>query len=445
VKGNNKAVVKSILPGSIAEEAEIQPGDTILSINGENIGDVLDYRFLTTDRKLIMEVLKPDGEIWEIEIEKDEYEDPGIEFEDPMISGAKSCVNKCIFCFIDQLPEGMRDTLYFKDDDTRLSFLTGNYVTLTNVSFKDIGRIVKYRMSPINVSVHTTDPELRKFMLSNRYAGDVLDKIKALVDGGITVNCQVVLCRGVNEGNHLDRTIADLVSLYPGMRSLSVVPAGITRHRQGLYNLIPYDRESSLKVVGQVEDWQGKLYGRYGSHIVFLADEFYIMAGEELPDYKHYEDFPQIENGVGLVPLLKHEFNESIENAGPDLPGDYSREVSIATGVSVVNYINEMVKTLEKRYNKLKVDVYEIKNRFFGENVTVAGLLTGRDLISQLKGKELGEELLISNSMLKAGEKVFLDDVTVDMLEKELGVKVTAVWNSGRDFLEKVLGIRSIQ
>lgn len=442
MKGKNKAVVQKVLPGSIAEEAEIQPGDVILSINGEEIEDIFDYRFFSTDEKLLVEVLKPDREIWELEIEKDEYEDLGIEFNDPMISEAKSCKNKCIFCFIDQLPEGMRETLYFKDDDTRLSFLTGNYVTLTNTDFNDIRRIIKYKMSPINVSVHTTNPELRKFMLNNRFAGDVLDKIKALTDGGITVNCQIVLCRGINDGCELDRSISDLASLYPGVRSLSVVPVGITKYREGLFSLQPYNKESSRKVVEQVRSWQKRFLKGFGSKIVFLADEFYIMAGEELPDYDHYEGFPQIENGVGLVTLLRYEFYNSLNKCGYTVPEGYSREVSIATGVSVKVYIEELAKILEERYNGLKVYIYEIKNKFFGENVTVTGLLTGKDLTSQLVGKKLGEELLISDSMLKTGEDVFLDDVTVDMVEKQLGVKVSVVENNGQDFINKVLGIR---
>jgi putative radical SAM enzyme (TIGR03279 family) len=441
VKEKNRAVVRKVTPGSIAEEAGIQTGDILLFINREKITDIIDYRFLVASEQLLIEVLKPSGDIWEIEVEKDEYEDLGIEFEDPMICETRQCTNKCIFCFIDQLPHGMRDTLYFKDDDMRLSFLTGNYVTLTNMGFEDMDRIVKYKMSPINVSVHTTNPELRKMMLNNRFAGDILEKIKVLVDGGITVNCQIVLCRGINDETELDNSISDLTSFFPALRSLSVVPVGITRYRKGLYNLKPYDKESSDRVINQVEKWQNKLLNKYGSRVVFLADEFYIMAGRRLPGYEHYEEYPQIENGVGLVTLLLHEFTNSLTEYKDKMPGDYYRKISIATGVSVKGYIDKMAEILKKRYNKLEVQVYQIKNSFFGDNVTVTGLLTGRDIISQLKDKELGEQLLISSSMLKAGEDMLLDGITVGMLEEQLDVKVIVVENNGRDFINKVLGI----
>lgn len=437
---NGKAVAYIVQPGSIAEEAGIECGDSILSINGEKIRDVFDYRFLIADEEIVVEVQKKSGEIWEIEIEKDEYEDLGIEFETSMIDEAKSCTNKCIFCFIDQLPSGMRDTLYFKDDDSRLSFLTGNYVTLTNMSFEELDRIIRFKMSPINVSVHATNPELRVYMLNNRFAGDVSDKIKRLVDGGITVNCQIVLCRGINDGKELDKSISDLTGLYPGVRSISVVPVGITRHREGLCSLEAYDKTSSSEVVRQVEEWQSKLLDTYGSRIVYLADEFYIMADYKLPEYKAYEDFPQIENGVGLIALLKHEFDEKLKELG-NVPLNTYRTISIATGASAFRYINEMAGILQKKYGNLKIAVYEIKNEFFGENVTVTGLLTGRDIVRQLSGKELGDELLICRCMLRAGEDVFLDDFTLRMLEDALNVRVVAVDNSGRDFIDKILGL----
>jgi len=435
-------IVQSVVPGSIAEEAGIEKGDSILSINNEKIRDVFDYRFLMANESLVVEVKKKDGEIWEIEIEKDEYEDLGMEFENSMLDEARSCTNKCIFCFIDQLPKGMRDTLYFKDDDSRLSFLTGNYVTLTNMDKSDIDRIIKYKMSSINVSVHTTNPDLRVFMLKNKFAGDVLDKIKDMVAGGITVNCQIVLCRGVNDDRELDDTISDLAHLYPGINSISVVPVGLTKHRKGLYHLEPYDRESASAVVDQVEGWQSKLLKKCGSRVVYLADEFYIMAERELPEYEHYEDFPQLENGVGLVTLLRYEFYQYLGKLDKDGPGTAGRprRISIATGVSPYKYIKEMTAELEKRYKSLKIDVYEIKNEFFGENVTVAGLLTGGDIASQLAGKDLGDGVLITRSMLKADEDVFLDDMTVGELEERLGVGIDVVNNSGEDFINKVLG-----
>lgn len=437
---NGKAVAYLVQPGSIAEEAGIECGDSILSINGEKIRDVFDYRFLIADEEIVVEVQKKSGEIWEIEIEKDEYEDLGIEFETSMIDEAKSCTNKCIFCFIDQLPGGMRDTLYFKDDDSRLSFLTGNYVTLTNMRSEELDRIIRFKMSPINVSVHATNPELRVYMLNNRFAGDVLDKIKRLVDGGITVNCQIVLCRGINDGKELDRSLSDLTGLYPGIKSISVVPVGITRHREGLCALEAYDKASSIEVVRQVEEWQSKLLDAHKSRIVYLADEFYIMAGYEVPEYEAYEDFPQIENGVGLIALLRYEFYEKLKELD-SVRLDTYRNISIATGVSPFRYINEMAEILQNKFENLKINVYKINNEFFGENVTVTGLLTGRDIVRQLSGKELGDELLICRCMLRAGEDVFLDDFTLRMLEDALNVRVVAVDNSGRDFIDKILGL----
>ncbi len=432
------AAVQCVLPLSIAEEAGIEQGDAILSINGEKIKDIFDYRFLIADSELVLEVLKKNGEIWSIEVEKDEYEDLGIDFEFSMIDREKSCTNKCIFCFIDQLPPGMRDTLYFKDDDSRLSFLTGNYVTLTNMSDGDIDRIIRYRMSPINVSVHCTNPRLRKYMLKNRFAGNILDRIQKLTSHGIEINCQIVLCRGINDGEELDRTIFELAGLRPGIRSISIVPVGISRYREGLERLEPYGKESSAEVIGQVHKWQKRLHKKYGSRLAYLSDEFYIMAGAPLPEYEEYEDFPQIENGVGLAASLKHEFYEFLEAA--DLKCISPRKVSIATGISASALIRELSGVLERRLGTVTVNVFAIKNEFFGENVTVTGLLTGRDIISQLKDKALGEELLISASMLKAGERILLDDCSIETMEQQLNVKITVVENDGKDFIEKVVG-----
>ena len=440
---NRCTVIKSVQPGSIANEAGIEPRDRIVTINGQRIWDVFDYRFLVTEECLCIEIEKNDGEIWEIEIEKDEYEDIGVEFEDSLIDEAKSCTNKCIFCFIDQLPTGMRSTMYFKDDDSRLSFLSGNYITMTNMKLVDIERIIKYRMSPINVSVHTTNPELRKMMLGSRLAGDILEKIGRLATAGITVNTQIVLCAGINDEKELDRTISDLAELFPGLSSISVVPVGITRWRQGLFNLKQYDSDLSGKVIEQVEEWQDKLLEKYGSRVVYLADEFYIMSGKRLPKYEEYEDFPQIENGVGLIAQLIYEFYEYLNNnseAKAEISMLKQRHVSIATGVSAYKYIKEIAEVLEKRYNYLKVTVYPVNNTYFGESVTVTGLLTGADIAGQLRDSALGNELLISRSMLKAGEEFFLDDYTVNMLENILNVKITVVDNSGEDFIKKVLG-----
>ena len=434
---NKPITVQAVLKGSIAEEAGIEQGDGIIAINGEEIKDIFDYRFITTNENLVIEVEKKDGEVWEIEIEKDEYEDLGVEFECSMIDEAKSCTNRCIFCFIDQLPSNMRDTLYFKDDDSRLSFLMGNYITLTNIDNDQIDRIIKYRMSPINVSVHTTNSELRIFMLKNRYAGDIMDKIKRLVDGGITVNCQIVLCRGINDSRELDNSLEALSGLYPGVSSISVVPVGITKYRTGLEDLSPYDREASAEVIDQVEKWQRVLLKKFESRVVYLADEFYIMAGRDLPAYEEYEDFPQIENGVGLIAVLRNEFENYLKELPCKAAGD--RKVSIATGVSAYLYIKEMTELLEKKFSGVKIGVYAIKNDFFGQNVTVTGLLTGKDIAAQLKNKELGEELFISRSMLKSGENLFLDDFTLEDLEKSLDIKVTVVDNDGRDFIRKLV------
>lgn len=434
-----KLYIKEVLPGSIAEEAGIEKKDILLSINGDEIQDVFDYRFLTAEEELVLEIEKPHGEIWEIEIEKDAYEDLGLEFETSMLDDACSCTNQCIFCFIDQMPGGMRDTLYFKDDDSRLSFLMGNYVTLTNMKDDDLDRIIKYHMSPINVSVHTTNPVLRVQMLKNRFAGDVLDKIRKLVDAGITVNCQIVLCRGVNDGRELERTIQDLAVLYPGVRSISVVPVGLTRYREGLYELQAFDAASSRQVIEQVEQYQEQYQAVVGSRIVYLADEFYIQAGKEMPPYESYEDFPQIENGVGLISMLIQEFQQYIKELQYTL--DTPRTVSIATGVYAARYIGGLAAELENRFTGLQVHVYPIINDFFGHNVTVAGLLTGGDIAKQLQGRPLGEELLLTRSMLKSGEALFLDDYTVDRLEKELNTSIRMVDNTGEDFVNSILGI----
>lgn len=438
-------IIKSVEPDSAAMEAGIEPGDFLLSVNGQAITDIFDYRFLTTDSRLLVEVEKSNGECWEIDIEKDEYEDLGLDFEDPLISEAKSCTNKCVFCFIDQLPKGMRQTVYFKDDDSRLSFLSGNYITLTNMKTQDIERIIRYRMTPVNVSVHTTNPGLRRMMLGNRFAGDVLDKIRLLTEGGIAVNAQIVLCKGLNDGEELDRTINELSDLYPGVASISVVPVGLTGFREGLHPLEPFTDRDSAIVLEQVGVWQKKLLEKYGTRIVYLADEFYIKAGVELPPYETYEDFPQIENGVGLMTLLFYEFNEYLRRHAKKL-GNYwlktggSRTVSIATGKCASAHIKRLAQMLERRYNGLKIRIYPIENVFFGENVTVTGLLTGGDIASQLAGKELGNELLLSRSMFKSGEELFLDDVTLDELRGRLGTEITITENEGGDLIEKILG-----
>ncbi len=435
----NKIRICIVQPDSIAEEAGIEAGDFLLSINEQTINDIFDYRYFQASEELMLEIEKPDGEVWEIEVEKDESEDLGLEFEDSLIDGAKSCTNKCIFCFIDQLPKGMRETVYFKDDDSRLSFLTGNYVTLTNIKNEELQRIIHYRMSPINVSVHTTNPELRKFMLGNRFAGDVLDKIKLLTDNGIEVNCQIVLCKDINDKDELDKTIKDLAELYPSISSVSIVPVGISKHRDNLYKLIPFDRESCTDVINQVHKWQNKLLKEKGSRVIYLSDEFYINAEMEIPKQKYYEGFPQIENGVGMLALFKKEVKDALKQykIAPTIP---KRKISIATGRLVYKNILQLINEIKAVFEGIEVNVYEIENNFFGKYVTVCGLLTGQDIIEQLKGKDLGQELLISRSMLRSGESVLLDDYTVEQIETELGVKICIVENDGASFVHSVIG-----
>lgn len=437
----NSVRISNILKGSIAEESGIEVGDVLLTVDGKKVIDIFDYRFLITEEELLLEVLKENGEIWEIEIEKDQYEDLGIDFEDSLIDGAKSCCNRCIFCFIDQLPKGMRKTLYFKDDDSRLSFLSGNYVTLTNVSDKDIERIIQYRMSPINVSVHTTDPKLREKMLGHKRAGDVMDKIKQLTDAGITVNCQIVLCPTLNDGENLNKTVNDLVSLYPGVYSISVVPVGLTKHREGLFELIPFDENSAKETVNQVEILQNMCLENFASRVVYLADEFYLMAKIEIPSYEDYEDFPQIENGVGLLASLEYEFDAAVgtfQQKNEIIPKCSKQKFSIATGVSAYPTIKSLMTRIYDKFG-VNVEVYAILNKFFGEKVTVTGLITGQDIVNQLKGKELGERLILCSVMFKADEQIFLDDYTLKQVSEELHVSIDIVKNSGYDLLEKIL------
>ena len=432
--------VQSVQAGSIAEEAEIECGDTILAINDQEVLDVLDYRFLSADEILTIEIEKPDGECWSIDIEKDENEDLGITLEDLTCDDIKSCQNKCIFCFIDQLPKGLRSTLYIKDDDVKFSFLTGTYITLTNLSDFEIDRIIRYKISPINISVHTTNPDLRVLMLKNKRAGDIMKIMKRLAKASITLNCQIVLVRGVNDGDELDRTILELGSLYPAINSISVVPVGLTKYREGLSCLTPFDKDSASQVVTQVKGWQENLLKKHGSRIVFLADELYIMSDSEIPQYEEYQDFPQIENGVGMISAFMREAEDYISKLDNKLPK--KRSVSIATGTSSYKFIKKIAKMLEDKYNNLNVHVYAILNSFFGETVTVTGLLTGGDLLKQLSRKTLGEELLIGKSMLKFDDTVFLDDWTVEDVSKRLGVPIKVVENDGEDFVKKILGDR---
>ncbi len=434
--GKHEHIIKSVLPGSIAAELEIAAGDRLIAINEREIEDVFDYHFYTNDEELVLLIKKPDGEEWELEIEKEYEEDLGIEFEQGLMDEYRSCRNRCMFCFIDQMPEGMRDTLYFKDDDSRLSFLQGNYVTLTNMSGHDIDRIIRYRLEPINISFHTTNPELRCRMLHNRFAGEALKNVDKLYEGGIQMNGQIVLCKGINDGEELERSIESLTKYIPCLQSVSVVPVGLTRYRDGLYPLEPFQREDARRVLKTIHRWQERLYEEYGTHFIHAGDEWYILAGEELPEEERYDGYLQLENGVGMLRLLEEEFREAYEGTEGD---QRKREVSIATGLLAAPYIQRMAEQLAVKYPKTEIHVYPIRNDFFGELITVSGLITGQDLIRQLRGRELGERLLLPCNMFRSGEEVFLDDVTLSEVEEALQVEAYIVKSSGRDFMEAVI------
>lgn len=428
----NRHVIRKVFPDSIAEEMELVPGDELISINGQPIEDVFDYHYLVNDEYLEILVRKADGEEWELEIEKDFEEDLGVEFENSLMDEYRSCRNHCIFCFIDQMPPGMRETLYFKDDDSRLSFLQGNYVTLTNMSDHDIDRVIRYHLAPINISFQTTNPKLRCEMLHNRFAGDIFPKVDRLFQAGIEMNGQVVLCKGINDGEELERTIRDLSGYLPHLKSVSVVPVGLSKYREGLHSLEPFNREDALGVLETVHRWQKKLYEQYGLHFIHCSDEWYILAGLPLPEEERYDGYLQLENGVGMLRLLEEEVQEELAHRKGD---ERVRRVSIATGKLAAPFIQENVERVRTVYGNVEAQVYPIRNDFFGELITVSGLITGQDLKEQLKGKDLGECLLIPCNMLRAGENVFLDDVTVEEVEEQLGVPVAVVDEDGVSFV----------
>ena len=437
---NKGHLIYRIAEGSIAEELELEPGDCLLKINDIEVKDIFDYDFAIEEEYLELYVRKADGEEIILEIEKDEGEDLGIIFENSLMDDYKSCSNKCIFCFIDQMPPGMRDTLYFKDDDSRLSFLQGNYVTLTNMKDKDVERIIRFHMAPINISVHTTNPELRKKMLHNRFAGRVLKYLDDFYEAGITMNGQIVLCPGINDGAELERTIRDLEKYAPVMQSVSVVPVGVTKYREGLFPMKTFDAESAAGVIDMVEKFQKEIYAELGIHFVQASDEFYLMAGREMPEEQRYDDYCQLENGVGMIRLLHDEFMEALDSIDESIDVK-ERVVSIATGYLAYDSIKCLAERLEERFCQVKVNVYKIRNDFFGEKITVSGLITGQDLIKQLTGQMLGESLLLPINMLRSGEDVFLDDVTVSDVQKALQVNVNIVKSSGRDLVNSILNI----
>ena len=429
--------IRSVQPGSIAWEMGIEPGDRLLSVDGQEIEDVFDYRYYIEEEEILLLIEKPDGEQWELEIEKETYEDLGLEFEQGLMDEYRSCRNKCIFCFIDQMPPGMRDTLYFKDDDSRLSFLQGNYVTLTNMSEHDIRRIIRFHLEPINISFQTMNPELRCRMLHNRFAGEALKKVDMLYEAGIEMNGQIVLCKGFNDGEELDRSIRELTRYLPFLRSVSVVPVGLTRFREGLEPLEPFTGEEARQVLELIHGWQERLYPEHGLHFIHASDEWYILAGEELPEEESYDGYLQLENGVGMLRLLLNEFAEALEEEAGDRE---ERRLSLATGLLAAPYLERMAEQLREKFPRTEVMVCPVKNEFFGEQITVSGLITGQDLVKQLSGKDLAERLLLPCNMLRAEEDVFLDDFTVSQVQSALQVPLNIVKSSGQDLLDAILG-----
>lgn len=433
-------IIKQVLPGSIGEELELEPGDRVLEVNGERIEDVFDYRYLINDTYIEMTVLKKNGEVLLFEIDKYMDEDLGIEFESSLMDEYHSCTNKCIFCFIDQLPKGMRTTMYFKDDDSRLSFLQGNYITLTNMKDKDLDRIIRYKLSPINISVHTTNPELRCMMLHNRFAGKIMDQIQKLYEAETIMNGQIVLCKGVNDGKELEKTIQDLGGFLPFMESLSVVPVGISRHREGLYPLEPFDREDAKAVLKTIHTLQDQFMEEYGTHFVHASDEWYILAGEPLPEEDNYDGYVQLENGVGMLRLQEREFHEALEEARfSESSKLFEKHCTIATGKLAGPFLKELVKDLNAVYPNIHVDVVEVTNDFFGPQITVSGLLTGQDIVAQLKNRTLGSELLLPVNVLRSGEDVLLDDMHINEIEKTLQVPVRIVQSNGNDLFDALV------
>ncbi len=430
-------IIDRIEPGSIAEELELEKGDVLVSINGQKIEDVFDYHYLVNDEELTVLVRKSDGEEWELEIEKDYAEDLGIEFENGLMDDYRSCQNKCMFCFIDQMPKGMRDTLYFKDDDSRLSFLQGNYVTLTNMKEKDIERIIRYHLEPINVSVHTMNPALRCKMLNNRFAGEALGKMQTLRDAGVEMNGQIVLCKGINDRAELEYSIEKLTEYIPCMQSLSVVPVGLTKFREGLYPLEPFEKEDAREVLAIIHKWQNYCMEKFDTHFVHAGDEWYLLADEEIPPEENYDGYLQLENGVGMMRLLEDEFMEALEGAEAD--SAIKRKVTLVTGKLAAPLLEKLTQCFMLKFPEICVQVIPIRNDFFGERITVSGLLTGKDILAQLKGRDLGDALLLPCNLLRSGEEVFLDDMTLTELKNALQVRVDIVKSSGQDLIDILL------
>ncbi len=434
---NNRHKISQVKEGSIAWELEIEPGDELIRINGQTIEDIFDYHYLVNDEYIELLVRKPSGEEWELEIEKEFEDDLGIEFENGLMDEYRSCRNKCVFCFIDQMPPGMRETLYFKDDDSRLSFLQGNYVTLTNMSDHDIDRIIHYHLAPINISFQTTNPELRCKMLNNRFAGEIFPKVQRLYENGIEMNGQIVLCKGLNDKEELERSIRDLTQYLPHLRSVSVVPVGLSKYREGLYPLEAFTKEDAAQVIDTIEKWQKKIFPEFGMHFIHASDEWYLLAGRELPEEERYDGYLQLENGVGMLRLLETEIEVALKKKNSD---DRKRKISFATGKLAYPHIRRYADKIAEKFPYIEIKGYEIRNDFFGERITVSGLLTGQDIMHQLENKDLGECLLLPCNLLRSGEDVFLDDKTVGEIEEVLNVPVKIVDEAGEDFVAAVLG-----
>ncbi len=430
-------MIASVEKNTPAEKAGIVSGEKILSINGNEINDVLDYRFYMTDRHLEIELEAPDGTVRKISLTKPEYEDLGLDFDTYLMDKEHCCKNKCIFCFIDQMPPHMRETLYFKDDDSRLGFLFGNYVTLTNLEEKDIDRIIKMHLSPINVSVHTTNPQLRVEMMKNPKAAESLGYLKKMADAGIKLHIQLVLCPGINDGDELRRTFDDLAKLGPSVESAVCVPVGLTKYRDNLPKLTPYNAETAVEVIRIVDEFREKMVAERGDPVGYAADEFFVKAGLPFPDYEYYGEFTQLEDGVGLCALLKQEFTEALDYFPAK---EYDRHVTIPTGKAAYALIRELADVAESRYKGLYVDVLPIENKFFGEKITVTGLITGGDIIEQLSERDNGDAVLACETMLRYEKDRFIDDKTPEDVEKALGLPLVLVPNDGYKLLGAMLG-----
>ncbi len=429
--------ITAVVPGSPAARAGICAGWQLEAINQNEIEDVLDYQFYSTEKKLKIDLQDETGKGRHIAIRKEEYEDLGLEFASYLMDRQHHCKNKCIFCFVDQMPPGMRETLYFKDDDARLSFLFGNYITLTNLRQKDIDRMIKMHISPVNISVHTMDPALRQRLMGNPAAASSLDFLRQLASAGIKINTQLVLCPGINDGEQLVRSLQELGNLYPSVESIAAVPVGLTKYREGLFPLRPYTQEEARAVIETIHRFSEDFLAREGVRLAYPADEFFLKAQMPIPDDEYYGEFNQLENGVGLLSLLRREIADELEDWEDD---GLSRRVSLATGEAAAPFLREQIAQIKKRFPGLDCTVYEIRNEYFGEQITVAGLVTATDLIRQLKGKDLGEELLIPGVMLRHEQDRFLDDQTIEDVQRALGVSVRTVDNDGAEFLLALLG-----